>query len=164
MMRKLILFAAAVLAYVGTAFAQDLVAYQSRFTGVNIMMPADVRVIQDNEDELQLQTENIAFSSNPIMTETLTQEKLQQMMESVAKEVELTLAMMEMTSFETTTLKCVMFTGAVDGSTLFSIGYAEIKNNPAVGFLFTLTNTLEANKTATNVIKTYEFDPSALKE
>lgn len=84
-------------------------------------------------------------------------------MESVAKEVSLTLPAMEMTSFETTTLKCVMFTGAVDGSTLFSIGYAEIKNNPAVGFLFTLANTLEAHKTATQVIRSYEFDPSALK-
>lgn len=163
-MKKLILTAIAIWMCVGMAFAQDMVTYQSKFTGVNIQMPADMKVIQDTEDVLQIATEGILFSSNPIMTETLTQEKLQETMESVAKEVELTLAMMEMTSFETTTLKCVMFTGAVDGSTLFSVGYAEIKNNPAVGFIFTLTNTLEENKTATNVIKTFEFDPSVLQE
>ncbi len=163
-MRKLILTAIAVLMSIGIAFAQDMVTYQSKLTGVNIQMPADMKVLQDTEDVLQIATEGILFSSNPTMTETLTQEKLQQMMESVAKEVELTLAMMEMTSFETTTLKCVMFTGAVDGSTLFSVGYAEIKNNPAVGFIFTLTNTLEENKTATKIIKTFEFDPSVLQE
>ncbi len=162
-MKKVILTAIVVLMCFGVVFAQDLVAYQSQFTGINIKMPAGVTVVQDTEDVLRLQTENIAFSSNPIMTETLTQDKLEGLMESVAKEVSLTLPAMEMTSFETTTLKCVMFTGAVDGSTLFSIGYAEIKNNPAVGFLFTLANTLEAHKTATQVIRSYEFDPSALK-
>ena len=162
-MKKVILTAIVVLMCFGVVFAQDLVAYQSQFTGINIKMPAGVTVVQDTEDVLRLQTENIAFSSNPIMTETLTQDKLEGLMESVAKEVSLTLPAMEMTSFETTTLQCVMFTGAVDGSTLFSIGYAEIKNNPAVGFLFTLANTLEAHKTATQVIRSYEFDPSALK-
>lgn len=143
--------------------AQELVAYQSKMTGINIQMPANMQVIQDTQDALQLQADGIVFTSTPIPTDALTQTKLEELMASVAKEMELSLSTMEMTSFETTTLKCVMFTGAVDGSTLYSVGYAEIKNNPAVGFIFTIGNTLAANSTATKVIKTYEFDPSSIQ-
>lgn len=151
------------IACVVSALAQDLVAYQSKMTGINIQMPANMQVIQDTQDALQLQADGIVFTSTPIPTDDLTQSRLEELLSSVAKEMDMLLSEMEMTSFETSTLKCVMFTGAVDGSTLYSVGYAEIKNNPAVGFIFTVGNTLAANNTATKVIKTYEFDPSSIQ-
>ena len=130
--------AAVVAMILGTAKAQDLVAYQSKGLGLNVAVPSYMNLTEDNKEILLFQSDNLVFSIHPIPTEKLTDDGIAEMISGTVTEAGMDIKKAQTDNLKTNTMTGSYVIASKDGVNLIVGMCAESENAP-VAYLFTIT-------------------------
>lgn len=161
MSQVLIAIVAIFMMCVSNVSAQQI--YQSTENGICVKVPAGTKVVKDDETILHLQCgDGLVFSAHPMFTENLTPEKLAEGMASVAKEYGFNIAEAAQVEFKTNTLSTVFYCYPVD-DVMCCVGAADVNNNDAVCFMFTVTGNEQHESAMETLMKTIEFNADQIQ-
>ena len=150
---------------VGKILAQEeMVNYQSKNNGVAVIVPSDTEIVKDEKTVLNLQSSNFIFSVNPLLAENLNEDVLEKILTETAAALSLDLETAGEADFKTNTLNGNYVYGAVEEDIFCIAGFASIKGDDSVIFLFTVNFSPAAADEVKALLKSFEYNPAEIAE